>query len=52
LARIAPHAVVSDARDPAARTIANDCDIEDVIAVMRLNYERVVTRRARTGERE
>jgi hypothetical protein len=37
---------------PAARRIDNDADIRDVIELLRLNYERAVTREsqsARTG---
>ena len=44
--------MTSDARDPAARTIVDERDIEDVVVLIRLNYERVVNRPARTGERQ
>jgi Family of unknown function (DUF5519) len=39
--RIAPHPVFPDKKGPAARTIDGDEDIEDVIALMRLNYDRL-----------
>jgi len=39
--RIGPHPVFPDKRGPAARAIAGPADIEDVIALMRLNYDRV-----------
>lgn len=42
--RIVPHPVFPDARGPAARTIESPADVEDVIALLRLNYERVVGR--------
>ena len=38
--RIGPHPVFPG-KKPAARAIEDDEDIEDVIALMRLNYERV-----------
>jgi hypothetical protein len=40
--RIAPHPVFPDKRGPAARRIETDEDTRDVIALMRLNYDRVV----------
>src|SRR6476620_10361684 len=39
--RIGEHPVFPDKRGPAARLIANDDDVKDVIALMRMNYERV-----------
>jgi Luciferase len=39
--RIAHHPVFPDKAGPAARRIASDEDVRDVIALMRLNYERV-----------
>src|SRR5438105_2334805 len=42
--RIVPHPVFPDAQGPAARRIENDDDVRDVIALMRLNYERAVRR--------
>ena len=40
--RIAPHPVFPEKRGPAARRIESDDDTRDVIAMMRLNYDRVV----------
>ena len=40
--RIVPHPVFPERRGPAARRIENDADVRDVIAMMRLNYERIV----------
>jgi hypothetical protein len=40
--RISAHPVFPDRRGPAARRIESDADITDVIALMRLNYERIV----------
>jgi hypothetical protein len=40
--RIGPHPVFRDKRGPAARQIETDGDVQDVIALMRLNYDRVV----------
>jgi hypothetical protein len=39
--RIGPHPVFPDREGPAARRIDDDDDVRDVIALMRLNYERV-----------
>ena len=39
--RIGPHPVFPDARGPAARRIGSEEDIRDVIALLRLNYDRV-----------
>ena len=47
--RIEPHPVFPDARGPAARRIETDADVVDVIALMRLNYDRARTRRARVS---
>ena len=44
--RIAPHPVFPDKRGPASRAIHDDDDVRDVIELMRLNYERVLARRA------
>jgi hypothetical protein len=38
--RIVDHPVFPGKQGPAARRIENDADIEDVIALLRLNYER------------
>src|SRR5438874_1119785 len=37
--RIGPHPVFPDAQGPAARRIASEADIADVIALLRLNYD-------------
>ena len=42
--RIEPHPVFPDRVGPAARRIASDEDVADVIALMRLNYERTVAK--------
>jgi hypothetical protein len=42
--RIVHHPVFPDREGPAARRIAGDDDVRDVIALMRLNYDRVVAR--------
>ena len=39
--RIGPHPVFPDAQGPAARRIEGNEDISDVIALMRLNYDRM-----------
>src|SRR5215213_5763483 len=39
--RITHHPVFPDKQGPASRTIRGKDDVEDVIALMRLNYERV-----------
>jgi hypothetical protein len=41
--RIGYHPVFPDRKGPAARRIETDADVRDVIAMMRLNYERVTT---------
>ena len=38
------HPVFPDKQGPAARRIEDDDDVRDVIELMRLNYQRVVTR--------
>ena len=40
--RIDYHSVFPGKRGPAARAITSDADVEDVIALLRVNYERVV----------
>jgi hypothetical protein len=40
--RITAHPVFPDKRGPAARRIDNDDDVRDVIALLRLNYDRIV----------
>ena len=42
--RITEHPVFPGKEGPAARLIEADADVEDVIALMRLNYDRVVER--------
>jgi hypothetical protein len=42
--RIEPHPVFPDMEGPAARRIVDDGDVRDVIALLRLNYDRAVTR--------
>jgi hypothetical protein len=42
--RVVHHPVFPDKEGPAARGIESDDDIRDVIALMRLNYDRVVER--------
>jgi Family of unknown function (DUF5519) len=42
--RITDHPVFPGRVGPAARRIDSQADVEDVIALMRLNYERVVER--------
>ena len=39
--RIVPHPVFPDKRGPAARRIDDDEDVRDVIALLRLNYDRI-----------
>ena len=42
--RIVPHPVFPDARGPAARRIESEADVDDVIVLLRLNYDRIVER--------
>jgi hypothetical protein len=42
--RIVDHPVFPGKEGPAARTIANEDDVRDVIELMRLNYDRTVAR--------
>ena len=42
--RITPHPIFPDRQGPAARRIASEEDVDDVIALMRLNYDAVVAR--------
>jgi Family of unknown function (DUF5519) len=48
--RIVPHPVFPDAVGPAARRIESKADVSDVIALMRLNYNRAVARRGQPAE--
>jgi hypothetical protein len=42
--RVQPHPVFPDKRGPAARRIASEADVREVIALMRLNYDRFEAR--------
>jgi hypothetical protein len=42
--RIADHPVFPGKVGPAARGIENEADVRDVIALLRLNYDRIVAR--------
>jgi luciferase-like monooxygenase len=42
--RIVHHPVFPDASGPAARRIASEADVHDVIELLRLNYDRIVAR--------
>jgi hypothetical protein len=42
--RIVHHPVFPGKQGPAARRIENEADVRDVIALLRLNYDRVVAR--------
>jgi hypothetical protein len=42
--RIGPHPVMPDNPGWGARKLTTDADVEDVIALLRLNYDRVVLR--------
>ncbi len=46
--RIVPHPVFPDRHGPAARRIEDEADVQDVIALLRLNYDRAITRRGLT----
>jgi hypothetical protein len=45
--RVVPHPVFPSAAGPAARRIESEADVGDVIALLRLNYERAVARQER-----
>lgn len=45
--RIAEHPVFPGKVGPASRRIENETDVGDVIALMRLNYERIAAKAAR-----
>ncbi len=47
--RIEPHPAFPDSRGPAARVITNERDVDDVITLLRFNYDRIVLRRTRTN---
>ena len=42
--RIVPHPIFPDSQGPAARPIRNESDVREVIALLRLNYDRAVAR--------
>jgi hypothetical protein len=42
--RIVPHPVFPDSPGMAARRIEDDADVDDVVELMRLNYDRLVAR--------
>lgn len=42
--RITYHPVFPDSPGPAARSIADDADVVDVIALLRLNYDRLAAK--------
>jgi hypothetical protein len=42
--RIVPHPVFPDSIGPAARRIEGEDDVQDVITLLRLNYDRIVAR--------
>jgi hypothetical protein len=42
--RIVEHPIFPGKVGPAARRIAGDADVEDVIALLRLNYDRIAAR--------
>jgi Family of unknown function (DUF5519) len=44
--RVVPHPVFPDREGPAARRIATDDDVRDVIALLRMSYERALERRS------
>ena len=39
-----PHPVFPDSIGPAARGIEDEADVQDVIELLRLNYDRIVAR--------
>ncbi|HET9720370.1 MAG TPA: luciferase family protein [Solirubrobacteraceae bacterium] len=49
--RIGPHPVFPDAQGPAARRIDGEEDIQDVIALLRLNYDRLAASQPHGGRR-
>jgi len=49
-ARVAPHPVFPDSEGPASRAIRNDDDVRDVIALMRINYDRALARAGDPGD--
>jgi hypothetical protein len=49
--RIGHHPVFPEREGPAARRIASDEDVRDVIALMRVNYEEALARRRASADR-
>ncbi len=49
--RIGPHPVFPDRQGPASRTIAGEQDIQDVIVLMRLGYDRIAGAASEGDER-
>lgn len=47
--RVVDHPVFPGKPGPAARRIEDEADVEDVIALMRLNYDRVIERHGQPG---
>ncbi len=50
--RIVHHPVFPEKAGPAARRIEDEADVRDVIALLRLNYDRVVARHGLPAEQE
>jgi hypothetical protein len=48
--RIVHHPVFPGREGPAARSIRDDDDVRDVIALLRLNYDRIVERHGLPGQ--
>ncbi len=48
--RVEPHPVFPDRAGPAARRIASEADVHDVIELLRLNYERALERHGLPAE--
>jgi len=47
--RIAPHPVFPESHGPAARRIASQDDVREVIELLRLNYDRAIARNGAGG---
>ena len=50
--RIVPHPVFPDKQGPAARRIESEEDVRDVLALLRLNYDRAVARQGAPADAE
>ena len=48
--RIVPNPVFPDSEGPAARRIEDEADVRDVIALLRLNYDRALARHGLPAE--